>query len=349
MIDPLPPYEQYEDHAQRLYDAGDYDAALQVLRDGLGSHPRSAPLQTALGYVRVAREEWAWARGAFAAALELEPDNEDALVGLGETLLKLGDAAGAQRCFSRLAELGVQDDLEIGLAVGRVFYREEMYEQAEERFSELALVHPASAEILTARAYSRHALGDVGAARADLRRALRLDALLHEARLYLGHLLYDGGMMGEALREFERVPPAEHWDPLALWRLLELRAVLLGTAADDPRNAAWSERLADLEDEPDAIDHLLAEVEAGWSGDIPEGAAAVHRIRTLDGTLFEGSWEEIVAALRDAFCEGDETIETFMSRTARQVLERTGRELPSASAEEFVRGSAEAGLLRIEE
>lgn len=48
MIDPLPPYEQYEDHAQRLYDAVDYDAALQVLREGLGS----APLQTALGYVR---------------------------------------------------------------------------------------------------------------------------------------------------------------------------------------------------------------------------------------------------------------------------------------------------------
>ncbi len=349
MIDPLPPFEEYEDFAQRLYDAGDYDAALRVLRDGLGRHPDSAALQTTLGFVRVAREEWAWARSAFAAALELDPDHEDALVGMGEALLKLGDSAGAQRCFSRLAELGLQDDLEIGLAVGRALYREEMYAEAEERFGELALAHPESAEVLMARAYARHALGDAAAARADLRRALHLDSLLHEARLYLGHLLYDRGMTTEALREFERVPPAEHWDPLALWRLLELRTASRGAAADDPTAAVWEERLAELEDEPDAIDHLLAEVEAGTAAELPLAAPATHRVRTLDGALFNGSWEEIVASLHDAFSEGEESIGAFMSRTARQLRERTGREVACGSAEEFVRGSAEAGLLRIEE
>lgn len=272
MQNPFPTCEDFDDRAHRLYDAGEYDEALTVLREGLRAHPDAVSLHVALGYVRVAREEWVWARHSFGLALGIDADHEDAWVGLGETLLKFGEIDSALACFAHLAELGAEDDLEIGLAVGRAMYREGLFVQARRRFTSLALAHPDSAEVVAARGYTVHALGDEAGARRDLRRALRLDPALYEARIYLAHLLVDAGESHGALAELCRVPPAEHWDPLSLWRYVELRRVVDGVPSDAPELAPWRERIAELESEPDPIDHLLAEVEANWDGGDAEPA-----------------------------------------------------------------------------
>jgi tetratricopeptide (TPR) repeat protein len=275
-------------------------------------------------------------------------------------LLKLGEHEAALGCFAHVAELGLEDDLEIGLAVGRALYREGLFAEARRRFTSLALAHPASAEIVAARGYTRHALGDDSGARRDLRRALRLDPELHEARIYLAHLLYDRGDLAAALEELERVPPAEHWDPLSLWRFLELKRNVVGCPEDHPSLDPWRARLKELEREPDEIDHLLAEVEAAFEADEepapalePRGGGArtetcTHRIRTPAGEVFSGSWFDIVKCMRDAASGPPESVEAFMRRSALQVRASTGSELPCDSAEAFVRASARIGLLRIE-
>src|SRR6202008_3664199 len=92
--------EEFDEQAHRLYESGEYDDALGVLHDGLRQHPDSVLLHVGLGYVRIAREEYVWARDSFATALELDSEYEDAWVGLGETLLKFGRVDEALRSFA---------------------------------------------------------------------------------------------------------------------------------------------------------------------------------------------------------------------------------------------------------
>jgi Flp pilus assembly protein TadD len=365
--------EEFDEQAHRLYEAGEYDEALEVLRDGLGSHPDSALLHVGLGYVRIAREEFAWARVSFETALDLDPEYEDAWVGLGETLLKFGRVDEALKCFSTVDAMGLQTDLELGLTMGRALYREGLFADAKLRFAALAAGHPDSAEVAAARGYTLHALGDDVGARRELRRSLRLDAALHEARIYLSHLLHDRGDLPGALRELEQVPPGEHWDTLSLWRFVELKCAVEHVRDDDPVLAPWRDRIGELEADPDQIDHLLAEVEASFEGGDDEPPAAgelsaqmdfimrmltpagegrdtevrPHRVRTAEGTVFEGTWDDIVAGMRD---HTDPTLQVsvFMRRAARQIRERTGRSVPTDSAEAFVKAGARLGLLQIE-
>lgn len=365
--------EEYDELAHKHYDAGEYDEALVVLREGLSQYPDSVLLHVGMGYTRVAREEYAWARQCFERALELDPEYEDAWVGLGETLLKFGKVDEGLRCFGQIDEMGLGDDLELGLTVGRALYREGLFTDARARFAALSATHPDSAELAAARGYTLHALGDDLGARRELRRAVRLDGELHEARIYLSHLLHDRGDPRGALQELEQVPPAEHWDTLSVWRYVELKTQLDGVAEEDAWFLPWRERLAELEAEPDDIDHLLAEVEASFEGAVDEQAQAAlelsaqmdfimkilgpapvetaprtHRIRTAEGSVFEGSWDDIVGGMRDECGEPGITLSAFMRRAARQIRERTGRDVPCHSAEAFLKAGARMGLLVIE-
>ena len=82
--------EEYDERAHQLYNEGQYDEALDVLREGLTLYPESVELHIGVGYARLAREEYAWARQSFETALILDANHEDALAGFGETLLKFG-------------------------------------------------------------------------------------------------------------------------------------------------------------------------------------------------------------------------------------------------------------------
>lgn len=357
--------EEFDEQAHQLYDSGDYERALDVLREGLRRYPESVDLHVGLGYVRLAREEFIWAKQSFEQALLLDPEHEDGWVGLGESLLKFGSLEDGLRCFARVDELGLADDLELGLAIGRALYREALFRESRQRLASLAEAHRDSAEVRAALGYTLHALGDDVGARRELRTALRLDPDLHEVRIYLSHLLFERGDVDGSLREMERVPVAEHWDPLSLWRYIELKCSLQGFAESDPELTPWRERWAELQGEPDAVDHLLAEVEAAFEeagGDpLPGGAALgrpqlpetvalpVHRVRTADGKVFVGTWEEIVLHMRDALSDPSEPIASFMHRAAQRVRNLTGCDLPCDDPEAFLRESARMGLLQIED
>jgi Flp pilus assembly protein TadD len=123
MANPFLSSEEYDERAHQLYNEGYYDEALDVLREGLLVYPHSVELHVGVGYARLAREEYAWARRSFDEALVLDGEHEDALAGLGETLLKFGHHDAARVVMQRLLDLGYQDDLELMLQVARAHFR----------------------------------------------------------------------------------------------------------------------------------------------------------------------------------------------------------------------------------
>src|SRR5438046_3300839 len=86
MAEPFLSSDDYDERAHQLYTDGHYDEAIEVLREGLGLYPHAVELHVGMGYARLAREEYVWARRAFEEAVGLDPEHEDALAGLGEVL-----------------------------------------------------------------------------------------------------------------------------------------------------------------------------------------------------------------------------------------------------------------------
>lgn len=362
--------EEYDERANLLYNDGDYDGALEMLREGLSLYPHAVELCVGMGYARLAREEFAWAREAFQRALVLDPAHEDAMVGMGETLLRLGRHVDALALFRHAEELGYQDDVELMLTIGRALYREELYGHARDVFARLAAARPDSAEASASLAYTLHRLNDAVGAGRQIRRALRLDPDLHEARIYLGHLLYDRGDWEGALREFERVPPMEHWDALAVWRIMELKRTLWHMDEGDARLEPWESRLAELQLPDDPVEQLLLEVEAGFragdahdpgsepdpgqlelfgGGGLPGSDDGVHRVRLEGGALVVGTWAAIVARMRDTSGFRHESLVTFMRRMAEYWHEQHAVEVPHRDPEAFVRTACRLGILTLED
>ena len=347
MADSLLSSEEYDERAHRLYDDGQYDSALSTLKDGLRLYPHSVELYVGLGYTQLAREEYVWAKQAFERGLVLDPNHEDALVGLGESLLRFGRREEALDMFARARASG-GDELELLLSMGRALYREKMYEEAHRVFDEAATVHGDSAESAAALGYTLHRLGDEGGARRQLRRALLLDARHHEARVYLGHLLFDRGDWAGALREMERIAPAEHWDVVAVGRVIELKRTLEGFEADSPLLTVWESRLEELEASRDSVDAMLAELESLEPAVEANNSEPRHRVVLPGGHMIAGTWLEIVLQIRDLNGRTKESVEQYMRRRAREERDRHGVALPSEDAASFVLAGERAGLWRIE-
>ncbi len=344
--------EEFDEKAHQLYQAGRYEEALTLLRDGLERFPDAADLHVGLAYIRVAREEFAWARESFVEALRVEPEHEDALVGLGETLLRFGEFDGALDCFASVDAQGLGADLEIGSAMARALYREGLFEDARDRFRVLVGAHPASAELMAGLGFALHASGETGEAAEWLERAVAQDPHLQEAWVHLGHIRADREDVEGATAAFLAVPASDHWDVWTVRRLLEL------VGDRHPNAAAYEARLAELDGaDLDETERLLLEIEIAADMQGAEGpgtdsgarsASNTHRVRTADGHVYTGTWDEIVFRMRDELAAGEEPISEFMRRAAERVRKLTGRELPYDDPEAFVRASEEIGLLRIE-
>jgi len=362
--------DDYDEQAHQLYNEGRYDEALILLREGLTLFPNAVELHVGTAYAHLAREEYGWARRSFDVALALDPNHEDALAGLGETLLKLGAQRGALEAFDRILALGFEEDADLMLQIGRALFREALMHQAL-RYFELAVnARPDSPDAAACVGYASHRLGNDSAALYWLRRALQIDPHHSEGRIYLANLLYDRGESEPALHQLERTSPEEHFDELALWRYIELKKTLYRLPDDDPELVPWLARLGEVAGEPDSVDILLAEVEAQQ----PDGTVRdpnqlelfgtlltelhamqkkpahsdSHAVTTLTGRTFRGTWDEILQQMKAADREwSDAPMADFMSDLARRGATETGVFIPITDAEAFIRGSAEAGVVRI--
>lgn len=379
MSTPFLSSEEYDERAHVLYNEAQYDEALDVLREGLVLYPNAVELHVGVGYARLARDEFAWARRSFDEALVYDPDHEDALAGLGEVLLKFGQVDQGMRQFDRTIELGYEDDIDLMLQIGRALFREGFVDNALSYFERAVAQAPESAEAAACVGYAQHRLGFDADAMTTLRRALSLDPEFAEARVYLANLLYDGGEADSAIAEFDKTTPEDHWDELGIWRLMELKKSVYKLTDEDPELRPWEARLVELAGEPDAIDELLAEVEQSFAeqehaamsqaqgqletlGSLLSGLAhqqqatgvsaevmaseGPHRIVMRDGSTFDGTWDEIVQALRDARSDG-RPVDEYMASESRRHYGATGTLIAAHAPEAFIKGSADAGLLRI--
>ena len=260
--------EEYDERAHALYNEGKYDEALGTLREGLALYPNAVELHVGVGYARLAREEFAWARRSFEEALVLEPEHEDGLAGLGETLLKFGQIDAALRCFQRTLELGYTDDIDLMLQIGRTLFREGslredkvLFTESQTFFEVAADQNADSAEAAACIAYAMHRLGDDDGSVRKLRQALQLDKEHAEARIYLANILYDRSEYEAALYHFERTSPDDHWDELGIWRLIELKRSLHKLEEHDAELKPWDDRLTELAGTLDEVDELLMELD----------------------------------------------------------------------------------------
>jgi tetratricopeptide (TPR) repeat protein len=362
--------DDFDEQAHQLYNQGRYDEALETLKDGLAIYPNAVELRIGMGYAYLAREDFAWSRRAFEQALALDPDHEDALGGMGEALLAVGDRRGALASFERLLQLGFQEDHELMLQAGRALFRGGLLAPAY-RFFDLAQTAESNcAEAAACLGYVTHRLGRDGAAFYWLRRTLAIDPQYGEARIYLANMLYDRGESSAALSHLEKTHPEDHFDELGLWRTIELKRTLYRLADDDPELSPWLSRLGELLPDPDPTEDLLAEIEAqqpdgtmrdpnqlelfgALVAEVPgmqrkHGRFDAHQVTTLSGTMLRGTWDEILLQLM-VNEQGAPlvSLSEFMAGLARRGREETGVIIPLTDAEAFIRGSAEAGVLRI--
>ena len=362
--------DEFDEQAHHLYNEGRYDEALELLRDGLALYPQAVELYVGTAYAYLAREDYAWARRQFERAIALDPEHEDAVAGLGETLLKFGEREASLGAFERLIHLGFADDHDLMLQVGRALFREGLVGPAQRFFELAANAHPESPDAAACMGYAAHRLGTDGGALYWLRRALEIDPQYSEARIYLANLLYDRGEIEAALHHLDRTRPEDHYDELAIWRAIELKKTVYRLPDEDPELAPWIARLGEVGGEPDPVDILLAEVEGLQPDGTPRdphqlelfgtlltelqamqkrpGQGDAHAVATLSGHTVRGSWEEILLQLKAA----DRTwaggsLSEFMASQAERGHAETGVTIPVDDAESFIRGSAEAGVLRI--
>src|SRR2546421_7895022 len=61
MSDPFLSSDEYDERAHQLYNEGQYDEAIETLREGLALYPHAVELHVGMGYARLAREEYLWA------------------------------------------------------------------------------------------------------------------------------------------------------------------------------------------------------------------------------------------------------------------------------------------------
>lgn len=363
--------DEYDEQAHQLYNQGRYDEALEVLKDGLSVYPTSVELYVGAGYAYLAREEYAWARNAFIEARLLEPDHEDALAGHGEALLRIGDRRGALAAFDRVVELGFSEDHDLMLQLGRALFRDGLLAQAHRFFELAAAAEPECEEAAACMGYVSHRLGRDGAATFWLRRALAIDPTFVEPRIYLANLMYDRGETAASLIHFERTDPDDHFDELGLFRTIELKKTFFRLADDDPALEPWYQRVGELMTEPDPVDELLAEIESiGSDGSVrdptqlelfgtmltdlqqmqrrPGQRMDQHQVATLAGQTLRGTWDELLLLLKANDQSAAElSVAEYMEGQALRGKHETGVVIPLSSAEAFIKGAAEAGVIRI--
>ena len=371
MTEPFLSSDEYDEQAHHLYNEGRYDDALTLLRDGLARYPQAVELHVGSGYAQLAREEYAWAKQAFEFALILDAEHEDALAGLGEVLLVIGHIDGSLRAFRQILDLGYDDDHELMLQVGRSLFREGFFAEARRFFERAHTHHPRSPEVAASLGYTAHRLGMDADAFYWLRRALALESEYVEPRIYLANILYDRGETEAALTHFARTRPDDHVDDLGIWRMIELLKSTRNMRDDDPEVEPWLARLAEIGQDDTPEDLLLAEIEGlqpdgtprdpnqlelfgTLMRDVPEmhkrvnAETGVHVIDTLDGLTLRGSWDELLLQLQTVDgAWADDTLVEFMHAFAQRGHAETGVRIPVTSAEAFLRGSAEAGIIRI--
>ncbi len=193
--------------ARALADAGDQDAAVQVLRRSQGTHPGDVELNYLLGFILEGAHppQTEEAIRFYSVARALRPETAH---GLAHALRYLGRGDEAVAVYQDMVRLRPDDgclracyaSLLKERGMGNVAAHE--FERAIADLESLNRLKPDRPDFLEHLAYALSQQGKHDEAIAEFRTALRLKPDFAEAHSNLGNVLYDQGKLGEAIAEF---------------------------------------------------------------------------------------------------------------------------------------------------
>ncbi|WP_096144874.1 tetratricopeptide repeat protein [Stenotrophomonas pictorum] len=137
------PRQLANERARRLFRQQEYDAALRELHS---VQPLDYSAHVAEGWVHLRQANNELARNSFRAASQMPGARSDASSGLGFALLRLDDTDGAHAAFSQALELS-PDDHDAMQGMAQVFYRQDKPEQARVLLERLHAAAPDNAEV----------------------------------------------------------------------------------------------------------------------------------------------------------------------------------------------------------
>ncbi|RKZ34650.1 MAG: PEP-CTERM system TPR-repeat protein PrsT, partial [Gammaproteobacteria bacterium] len=171
-------------------------------------------------------------------ALQIKPEHADARALLGQTYVRLGDGASAEKELSRAEELGKHGP-EVGTALVRALLLQGEYDKALKRLDQL----PPDADpvaVMVLRGQAQFGLRQVDAAESSFTKALEKSADNVEARLGLARVAVVGKQLDKAVQQVDLAIKA---DPKRINGWLLKGEVELSRAKYDESHAAFAKAL----------------------------------------------------------------------------------------------------------
>lgn len=183
--------------AQRLIERGDIDGAIKAYREALSIDPHLTGAHFELGEALLRKgsnEELDEAKKQLVAALVDNPHDAEAECMLGDLAYRTADNTSAEEHFTRALQIEPSNpDAHVG--IGKVYLSSEHYDRAIAEFKSAILADPAQARAhyLLARAYAR--IGEMDRAKQELATYKSLESSKKQLQFLFGRANEDGDMM----------------------------------------------------------------------------------------------------------------------------------------------------------
>lgn len=291
---------------------------------------------------------------AFARTIELGyEDDIELMLQIGRALFREGFVETALEYFER-AVSQASDNAE---AVACVGYAQHRLGRDEDAIVSLKQALVLDGDFAEARVYLANLLYDAGDLDGSLREFERTTPEDHWDDLGILRLIE---LKKSVYRLADEDPEIKTWEA----RLVELGGepdaieellAEVEQAVFEREHAEAQQAHGQLEQLGGLLNELVAQQPGGDStadafeavgGDTLVSDRSMHGVELRDGTTLEGTWEAIVQKLRDARDAG-RPLDEYMAREARRTYGATGQRIAFHAPEAFIRGSADAGMLRI--
>ena len=210
------------EYAQALSSAGSFDSATLVAEHALEAHPESVRLHCVHGWAESHQEHYERAGEAFAAALAIDPDHDDATVGRANALYGLGKVDESRACLADA--LGERpESTELRRALARLDSNEGRWEQVLDTLRPVAV---ADEELVLRRSDALVSLARFAEAELMIEASVRADPQSAAFRSQLGWLHFLRGRHALAAETFARAVELGATDSMtAIGRARALRAL----------------------------------------------------------------------------------------------------------------------------
>jgi tetratricopeptide (TPR) repeat protein len=200
------------DEASALYEAYQFDAAIELYTDVLAQEPENVEALVGRAHAYQAGYYWYESEADYQAALALDPDHADTYYGLISLYLLRRNYGAAFQLVAR-AEEKFADDPYFYVVAGSVYFNIGDYETSYDYDNEALQRGEETATVYSGRGAALSWLGRDEEALADYNRAIALDPSFYQAYLNRANLLRRYGKLDEALADLQRAIDAAPENP----------------------------------------------------------------------------------------------------------------------------------------